>query len=250
MPTDLPYDWRARMTAMISGQEPLDDAMFAGGPALTPLQQIGVYRRQYQLRMYDALADEVLGLKHLLGDDARKVLWAFLDAHPSRSWTLNRIADGFVDWLEEQSAPVEQIEMAKVDRGVQRGFEARNGTPITPEALAGLPRLRLQPAVSLLKLTTNVHLIRGAALQKAEIPPLKHGLDVHLVLFRKDHKMRHWELNPPAWVVLEGLSEGLELMEAITAVVERGMVAPDALATEVQGWFKDFAQHQLVEVAG
>lgn len=246
---ELPDDWRQQMADMVAGRTPLDDALFAGGPILSPIQQIGVYRRQYQLRMYDALVDEVLGLHKLLGDRARDVLWAYLDAHPSHTWTLNRIADRIVDWLRENDAPIEQIEMAMIDRGVQQGFEARNGTPITPESLAGMPRLRLQPPVGLLRLTTNVHVIRGAVLADKEAPPLEHGLDVTLVLFRRDNRMRHWELNPAAWTVLKGISEGKDLMEAISVAIEQGLVTPESLADEVQGWFKDFAQHQLVEVA-
>lgn len=248
MSTDLPDDWREQMTSMIAGMTPLDDAMFTGGPALSALEQITVYRGQYKLRMYDAMIEELLGLEYLLGDDAREVLFRYLAAHPSQSWTLNRIADHIVDWLIEQGAPVEQIEMARVDRAVQSGFEATDGTPITPDALANLPRIRLQPPVSLLHLSTNVHEIRGAALQDKDPPELQFDKDVYLVIFRRDNRMRHWELSQGAWLVLQGLSEGKELMEAITAVVEQGIVAPDALADAVQGWFKDFAQHQLVEV--
>lgn len=248
MSPELPDDWRDQVTAMIARRAPLDGSMFRGGPVLSPVEQIGVYRNQYELRLYDALVEEIAGLAHLLGPRLRETVWAYLDAHPSRSWTLNRVADHLVPWLEATGAPVEQVEMARVDRAVQRGFEAALGRPLVPEQLTELPDLRLQPAVTLLRLTTNVHAIRGAVLAERESPQLERGLDVPLVIFRQAFRMRHWELSPGAWHVLEALGRGVSTMDALTGVVEGGLVAPDDLAEAVQGWFRDFVTHQLVEV--
>jgi hypothetical protein len=247
---DLPHDWREQVTAMVARKVALDGAMFGGGPVLSPVEQIGVYRNQYELRLYDALREELIGLRHLLGDRTRDVLWAFLDAHPSRSWTLNRVADGLVDWLRSTGAPVEQIEMAELDHAVQRGFDAAEGRAIDPADLQELPALRLQPAVSLLRLTTNVHVVRAAVLVGQDIPAVEHGRDVHLVVFRSNLRMRHWELSPAAWTVLHGLSVGLPTLDALGAVVEQGLVEPEALPVAVQGWFRDYVTNQLVEVAG
>jgi hypothetical protein len=252
---ELPDDWRTRMTRLVASRVPADGALFTGSATLSPLEQIGVYRRQYELRLYEALRDELLGLSALLDHElgraaAKQQLWAFLRAHPSRSWTLSRVADGIVEWLDASGAPVQHIEMARLDRAVQQGFEARDGRPITPEALATLPRLRLQPPVRLLRLTTDVHRFRTAAVtDEEEAPdPIRTGLDVPLVVFRRGQRMRTWELKPGAWRVLERLSEGAALQDAITAPVEEGLVAPERLHAEIEGWFKDFAQHQLVEV--
>ena len=63
----LPPDWQARMVAMIRGAEPLEPDWFTGGPVLGPAEQIGVYRDQYRLRMWNTLVDEVPGTLALLG---------------------------------------------------------------------------------------------------------------------------------------------------------------------------------------
>ncbi len=254
---ELPDDWRDQMTRLVASRVPADGALFTGSHSLTPVEQIGVYRRQYELRLFDALRDELLGLSALLDDElggsaAKKQLWAYLRAHPSRSWTLNRVALHIVEWLEERDAPRHHVEMAMLDRAVQQGFEAADGRPITPDALATLPTLRLQPPVRLLRLTTNIHRIRTAAVhddpEERELPELQTGLDVPLVVFRKEHRMRTWELKKSAWRVLQRLSEGAPLMDAISTALEEGLVDQDRLPQEVEGWFRDFAQHQLVEV--
>ena len=252
---ELPEDWRTQMTRLVASRVPADGTLFTGSASLTPLGQIGVYRRQYELRLYDALRDDLLGLSALLDHElgrapAKARLWAYLRAHPSQSWTLNRVGVHIVDWLQACEAPAHHVEMARLDRAIQRGFEATDGRPITPEALATLPTLCLQPPVQLLRLTTNVHRIRNAAVTEEQdaLPALETGLDIPLVVFRKANRMRTWELKPGAWRVLEGLNDGAPLLEAIGAVVEEGLVEPDRVAQEVEGWFRDFAQHQLVEV--
>ena len=244
----LPPNWRTQMTKMVSGHQPLEDSLFAGGPVLTPIQQIGVYRDQYRLRIYDALHDEVNGLAALLGDDLEALLWAYLEAHPSTSYTLNHIASELVPWLEARQVPVEQLEMARLDRAVQRGFEAANGTPLRPEDLGQMPDLKLAPAVGLLWHTTNVHDIRSASLNDGETPELETGIEVPLVIFRRDLRMRHWRVSPAMWKVLEAIDGGASVMDALGSVVEAGLVAPDELAAEVQQWFKDFVSLDLVQL--
>lgn len=246
-PDVLPDDWRDQVTAMIARRAPLDGAMFRGGPVLTPVEQIGVYRRQYELRLYDALEEEIRGLVHLLGPRTKAVLWAYLDAHPSRSWTLNHVADALIPWLEAREVDVAELEMARVDRAVQRGFDAAPGVLLTPEHLQELPDLRLQAHVTLIRLTTNVHAVRSAALGEREIPPLTRDLDVPLVVFRNGLRMRHWELAPGAWHVLDQLRQGASTLDALTSVVEAGIVDAETLPGAVQGWFRDFVTHQLVE---
>jgi hypothetical protein len=246
----LPVDWRREMVDMIRGSAPLSGAWFRGGPGCTPEQQIGIYRDQYRLRLLGAVKQEALGLKHLLGDDADDVLWRFVLAHPSQTWTLDRIAGGLAGWLCEQpEATAERVDMARLDAAVQRGFSAADGDVLTPERiLSGPVRLALAPHVSLLRLRTTVHEARSALMTSA-VPPVVREEPVHLVVFRRGIKMRHWAVSAAEFVLLEAIAEGLPLADAIEEPVRGGTIDGGTLAAEIGGWFEAFAERRLLVAA-
>lgn len=242
----LPTDWRRRVTAMVRGAEPPAAELFAGGVVLSPLDQIEVYREQYRLRLGDALREEVPGLVALLGEEAvDELLFAYLDAHPSRSFTLNRIADALPDFLVNRGAPSVQVDMARLDRAVMDGFEAADGVDLTVEALASAPRLVLQPHVRLLSLSHDVHGLRSAVVQGRERPPVT-ARPVHLLVFRRALKMRHLEVDADCLAVLQALAVPTTLEQALADAVEAG-ARPDMLAAHVGEWFSLFSSRGIVQ---
>lgn len=247
--SDLPADWRLQMVEMIRGKEPLRSDWFTGGPKLSPLEQISVYHRQFDLRIYDALSEEIPGLHGFLGDQAEDVLKAYIADCPPSSWTLNRIADGLPDWLEQRGAPRAQIEMAQLDLAIQAGFEAASGRTLSPADLASMPPLQLQPHVRLLRLTHNVHWIRSQSTTSDQEPPELTTGDYPVVVFRRHIKMRHWQLSLGAWSILDGIDNGLGVEASIERAFNRGWLDPENLAAHIQTWFADYAERNLLEIA-
>jgi hypothetical protein len=247
----LPAEWRRDMVDMIRGAAPLSGAWFRGGPGCTPEQQIGIYRDQYRLRLLGAVKQEALGLKHLLGEEADEVLWRFVLAHPSKTWTLDRIAGGLPEWLRDQpEGTPERVDMARLDAAVQRGFTASEGNVLTPDQiLSGPVRLTLAPHVGLLRLRTTVHETRSALMTGAQ-PPAVREEPVHLVVFRRGIKMRHWAVSAAELVLLEAIARGLPLAEAIEEPVRTGAIDGVTLAAEIGGWFEAFAERRLLVAAG
>jgi hypothetical protein len=230
------------MVDMIRGARPLDGSMFAGGPLLSPAEQIGVYRDQYRMRMWDALLDDTKGLHALLGDDAERVFWAYLDACPPRDWTLARIADRLVPWLETNGAPAEQVEMARLDEAVERGFVAADvPVPDVAAVAAAGPgtELRLQPHVTLLSLTWNVHHVRSAISSDQDVPALVSGR-WSVVVYRHDRQMRHLEVEPGAFAALHMFAAGGTVGAAVEAAVAE-VGDPVATVGKLPGWFRMFA---------
>lgn len=248
MAHELPDDWRERFVEMVRGAEPLKADWFTGGPALSPMEQLEVYHGQYRIRLYEALADEVPGLTALLGPGAEPYLRAYLYDRPSGSWTLNRVGHGLVAWMTERGAPQPFLDMAQLDLAVQTGFDAADGEPVPPEAFASMPALRLQAHVQLLRLRSNVHWIRSASLSGKEAPELVEA-DYGVVVFRRDRKMRHWEMPKGAFAILEGISLGRSVPEAIDRAFTLGVLNMETLAEDVGVWFKDFSSRNLVELA-
>ncbi len=247
----LPEGWRRRVVDMIRGAMPLSGSWFRGGPGCTPEQQIGIYRDQYRLRLLGAIREEVLGLRHILGEEADTVLWRFVQEHPSRTWTLDRVADGLPEWLSRQpEGTAARVDMARLDAAVQRGFTAAEGELLTPsEILGGPARLGLAPHVTLLRLHTTVHEVRTALLTGVE-PPAVREEPVLLVVFRRGIRMRHWAVSAAEYALLEGIARGLPLAQAIEEPVRTGVIDGTKLASEIGGWFEAFAERRLLKPAG
>lgn len=241
----LPDDWRERLLQQVIGAAAPDPAMFAGGPFLDPIAQIEVYRRQYRLRLVDAVREELAGLASLVGGEVDALITDYLREHPSTSWTLNRVADRFPAWLAARpNTPPAWLEMCLLDRAVNEGFEAAEAEPICAEQLQSVPRLALQPHVHLLRLTWSVHRSRAAALSEGEPSPLEAG-DFPVVVFRVARRMRHLQLHPVAWALLERVQAGRSLGEAIGDVVAAGAPVP-LLQASLQSWFAFYVEHGLL----
>ena len=58
----LPADWQVRFVEMVRGAAPLEGTWFAGGQGLSPVEQIGVYRDQFRMRLGESLSAELPGL--------------------------------------------------------------------------------------------------------------------------------------------------------------------------------------------
>lgn len=244
---ELPEDWRARMVQLVSGQVPADGALFAGGPAVTPEQRIGLYRTQYRLRLVEAVEDDLLGLRRLAGDErVRRWIEAYLMTNPSTSWTLDRLSHRFAAWLASQEdASVSAVEMAQLDHAVQRGFSAGDGVALSADDLASVPALALAPHVTLLRHTTTVYAVRSALLVGESVPALEDA-DVRLVLHRRDRRMRHWRMDAGPFAVLEAIGAGEGVMDAVSAGVEAGGVEADQVGGAVASWFQSFAEEGLL----
>lgn len=247
MPEPLPPDWRERFLDTIRGIAPARPEWFTGGPGMTPELQATVYTDQYRMRLGDALRDEVVGLRHHAGEALEPLLFAFLRDHPSRTWTLNRVADGFADWLAGQGAPALWIELARLDHAVQAGFEAADGERLEPARLSGMPPLRLQPHASLLRTRHNVHELRSAALLDEPVPSVVEG-DFPLVVFRVDRGMRHRVLDPALYVVLEEIGRGSDVGAALDRSLARG-VPPEVLLPNLATWFAELAERDILGLA-
>jgi hypothetical protein len=212
---------------------------------LDATEQIGVYRQQYRLRMWRTLIDEIPGLFALLGQDAPQVLWAYLDACPSQSWTLADLAVGLPAWLQDQGADVSRIEMAWLDVSVNRGFTAGEGHDVDPSILSTAPRLGLQPHVGLRRCRTDVHRWRTESAAGETPAPLETG-DFPLVVYRRDLRMRHRVVPVPWFTLLQALHAGRGLGQSLEDVVASGVDA-EWLSGQVSNWFRDMVAWRWIE---
>ncbi|MCB9697016.1 MAG: putative DNA-binding domain-containing protein [Alphaproteobacteria bacterium] len=247
MGRDLPDDWRERTIAMIRGAEPLRADWFTPGPELSAEQRIAIHLEQFRLRVEGAVRTEIPGLVHLMGEESEGWIRAYLAACPPTSWTLHQVAEEVAGWLATQDVPSAWVEMAELDRAVNRGFEAADTPPVTVEELGGSPRLALAPHVTLLRLRWSVHRVRSAVMTGGEPPAPEEG-HFPLVVFRRGLKMRHWEVPVGLFALLEGLGEGNSVAGAIDHAFRGGHVDLATLQAEIGGWFREMSERSLVRV--
>ena len=234
----LPEDWRDRFAAMVTGQTELDGAWFTGSARLTPQQQIGIYRRQYELRFPEALEKNFPGLLTL--DGGSGWLARYLRLRVCQSWTLEDAGAGMAEFMEEQGAPRPLIEMARMDAAVGLGFLADQGTPPSTEALMSGAALTLAPHVSLVRNRFDVHRWRSVALGGDTPDALNEG-DYPVVVYRKARRMKHLVMPPAAFALLATIHQGLEAALAAAAAVDQ-----PALEANVRDWFKLFTGRGLL----
>src|SRR5205085_1711868 len=71
---------------------------------LSALERLDIYRDMYVPRMEEALAIDYPALKHFLGpEEFMRVVARYVDIHPSRSHTLNRLGDHLPEFLATSS---------------------------------------------------------------------------------------------------------------------------------------------------
>lgn len=240
----LPADWQRQMVEMVRGAAPLDGAWFAGGPSLSPLEQIGVYREQFRMRLTEALRAELPGLVALVGEGVEALFEAFLLDHPPVSWSLDHAAQPFAGWLAGRGAPPEQVDMATLDGAVSACFLAADAAPAPPEALSPDRRLVLAPSARLLRLRADLHRFRAAALS-GQIPTAPRPEAWPLLIYRAEHGPRHWELDPPTDAALSVFARCGTALEAAEAALA---AAPEAAAT-LGAVFHEIAARRVLCVA-
>src|SRR5262245_45382723 len=69
---------------------------------LTPAERLDVYKEMYPLRMAEALESDYPSLQHFLGDHGfAELVRGYIELHPSRSHSLNRLGDHLPDYVKD-----------------------------------------------------------------------------------------------------------------------------------------------------
>ena len=237
----LPEDWRERFTAMVIGQAALDGDWFTGSDRLSPEDQIGIYRDQYDLRLPESLRNNFSGTATL--PEGESWLNRYHEALSCTTWTLEGAGDRMVEFLTERGATPATVEMAALDLAVGQGFIAADGQPLQPEALITNTPLCLAPHVTLLRHRFDVHRWRSVALGGDQPLALEEG-DYPVVVYRKERRMKHIVMPPAAFALLQNIHCGLAEALAAAAAVDQAH-----LEANVQEWFQLFSQRGLLALS-
>lgn len=211
---------------------------------LQPVERLELYHRQYWYRLLDSLAEDFPVLQQLLG---LRRFWslaeAYLEATPSRSYTLRHLGSGLADFILANPDcagrhPHHASELARLEYALCLAFEAAE-QPTLPVTELDHARLQLQPHVQLFALRTNAgELWRrtqdGKAIRRARLAAPSASPTHFVAVFRQHLRPQMETLEPDAFRLLARIQRGGTLNEILeTTDLE---ATPDILA-RVQSWF-------------
>ncbi|MFC5185975.1 HvfC/BufC N-terminal domain-containing protein [Actinomadura harenae] len=229
-------------------------AMLAGTAELSAAQRLGIYRNGCRTRLLETMEHLHPALRSLLGDDLfRDFASGYLDAHPSRSSTLARLDEGFVDYLTaERPDPGGSeawvdilIDLARYERVFAEVYDGpgteRDAPSTGPQALDG-GRVVMAPCVRSLRVGAAVHEYH-AAVRGGTTPPPLTPRPTRLVLWRRDYRVRVTALAPQAHDLLEALLAGATFDEARAASsLEPAAAWAHLRAWTASGWIRASAE--------
>jgi len=227
---------------------------------LSSFERLQLYNRMYWFRLYDAIQDDCPGLRAVLGD---RVFWrlaqAYLEARPSRSFTLRNLCSRLVDFIRENprlTAPrtALALEVARFEWAQTVAFDGEALPVLEAADFAALPptrlRIGLQPYLTLLELrhpidTFVISVKRrdamrseasntpGAATAARPVarPSTPRALRTWVAVHRHNNRLFYKRLDPAAFRILDALSRGLTLARAVAAA------GPGARPAQVRKWF-------------
>jgi hypothetical protein len=222
---------------------------------LTPVERVGIYQGMYLLRMEEALASDYPALKHFLGDDRFfELVRDYVQVHPSRSYTLNRLGDQLPEYVREARGVKRREfchELARLERAVSEVFdaperpalEAQDVARVAPEAWE---RARLQPidAFRLLALRYPANEYLQSLKDEDHDHPRPRLKLNWLAVYRSNDSVYRLALSRAAHDLLADLAAGRPLGEAVAAALARGgRRAPGE--GELHRWFRSWVSAGL-----
>jgi hypothetical protein len=133
-------------------------ALITPSATMAPVERLELYHRQYWYRLLDSIAEDFPALRRLLGDiPFWRLMEAYLEAAPPRSFTLRHLGAGLADFIAQQAETipdaVQAEDLARLEYALCASFEAGESAPVEPSDLGQL-EIALQPHVLLLALQT------------------------------------------------------------------------------------------------
>jgi hypothetical protein len=126
---------------------------------LSSFERLEIYNRQYWFRVFSSFEEDFPGLKSIVGTRKfERLMRAYLEAHPSRSFTLRNLGSSLVTWLKDNPQYTEPntecaVAMASLEWAHIEAFDNEQRPPLTAEDITKLDdnsRLSLQPYVQLI----------------------------------------------------------------------------------------------------
>lgn len=236
---------------------------------MTAFDRLEVYNQQYWWRLSASLHEDFRGLHAIIGDEAfDRLIVTYLEAHPSRSWTLRNLGSqmpAFVEAHPELVHPhvdlaidIARMEWARVVAFDDPAWPVLDASELATRA-ADNRAIAFQPYVQLLtvqhpvdklmlRLKKRDQLVASNTASSAHHQRSRHMSakrlvrPLHLVVHRVNFMLYYKRLAPEAMTLLKALTAGKSIEAACTLAFEGSRTRPKQQAAKVQEWFSAWMQ--------
>jgi hypothetical protein len=193
--------------------------------SLTAAERVEVYHGMYLLRMAEALETDYPALRHFLGEHAFETLVRdYVQAFPSRSYTLNRLGDHLPrflmeSWRHPQAAFLSDL--ARAELAITEAFDEEESSPVDGATIAGIApeawaTARLRPIRALRLVQARYEIVSHLeAAKRGEPSHRPRRRATFLVFYRRAYSVLRLELTRPEYELLAQLVGGATLGDAI-----------------------------------
>jgi hypothetical protein len=199
---------------------------------LTPVERLGIYHGMYPMRMVEAMASDYPALQHFVGDHAfGRLVQAYVQVHPSRSFSLNVLGHHFPEFLETVPGLKRRqfcCELARLERAVAQCFDAQQVAPLSEAQIAAVrpedwERARFEPipAFQLLAFRYPVNAYLQTVRDEKHDHPAARLKAEYLAVYRRDYAIFRLPMTREAYDLLGDLASGTPLGAAVSAALDR-----------------------------
>jgi hypothetical protein len=215
---------------------------------LTSVERVGVYQGMYLLRMVEALQSDYPAVAHFLGDDEfAELVTRYCEAHPSKSYTLNRLGDRFPEFVAASRGLRRRAflaDLARLELAVTAVFDAPETPALTPDAIAAVreeewPDAVLEP-IAALRALSFAHPV-NAYLQSVKDDDHDHPSSARkasrVVVWRKSYEVWRLDVAEKPFALLRALIQGQPFGKAV-ARAAKGLEGVGA--EPIYRWLRDW----------
>jgi hypothetical protein len=215
---------------------------------LAPEQRLSIYHGMYPLRMVEALESDYGALAHLLGPEAfSELVGRYVTAHPSRSYTLNRLGDHLPGFIASSSGIRRQAfcaDLARLEHAIAQVFDADESPVLQADAIAAVGEraasARVHPvaAFRLLAFKYPVNAYLQSVRDDEHDHPRLAAKATWVSVFRRNFVVRRLDLSRDQHALLAALAAGETIGAAVEATLAqaRRRLDPEAFFS----WFREW----------
>jgi hypothetical protein len=234
---------------------------------LTAAQRLGIYANAYYARLLECLGETFVVFKRTVGDELfNDFAFGYLQAYPSRSYTLNRLGENFPLHLEQtrpatgagrEQWPDFLIDLARLEWTVEQVFDGpglEGGRPLTAASWQTIradawpaARMVTTPSLRLMHFRFPVNTFYGAvrAAPADQEVPVPGPREQWVAVSRRDYIVRRYDLTATQHRLLEALQLGQSVGVAIEKAAVTSQMTDADLAGALESWFRLWAAEQL-----
>ena len=236
---------------------------------LNAFERLEIYNRQYWYRVLSGLAEDFPALRAVVGAKAFDAISvAYLEEHPSRSFSLRNLGSKLVEWLGGNQKYAGRrhelaVDVARVEWAFVEAFDNAEYTPLTVEQIAtldGESRLAVQPHVRLMALSyaadeVVMALHEGEKRQASEAGVKHEGGDdepvrlpklrrraVWVAAHRVDFCVYYRRMEREEFLMLEAIRAGKWLGTALESAFNESLIPEARRSGRVRAWFATWAE--------